>query len=187
MSTYPLAQLSPQGITLDSPELRTIRSWDFGKDVFYRAQVPRLLEFDIPQLVQFDNCRVWSYHDPAAGKEIVGFGTLTMSDIYERYTAGRRHCYIPLLAVNPDFEGRGYGRAIVEHLIAQAATVLHVWPTQSLSEKLFLDVYTANGPACKLYCEKCQFVILNPDAPIPDPEENNEPYVIMARNIAISP
>jgi hypothetical protein len=31
-----------------------------------------------------------------------------------------------------------------------------------------------------------RFVALNPDAPIPDPDENNEPYLVMAKNLAVT-
>jgi hypothetical protein len=45
---------------------------------------------------------------------------------------------------------------------------------------------TSNRGAISLY-ERCGFEILNPDAPIPDPQENNETYVIMARSVDVAP
>ena len=103
---------------------------------------------------------------------------------YEHFTGGKYHSYIPLLAVNPAFQKRGYGRSIVEHLTAEA--VLIAQSPADYSDLLFLDVYTANRGAISLY-EKCGFVALNPDAPIPDPQENNETYVIMARRVVVAP
>jgi len=125
---------------------------------------------------------VWVYRDPAGNT--VGFGTLDICKEYEHFTGGKYHSYIPLLAVNPVFQKRGHGRRIVEHLIAEA--VLIAQSPADISDVLFLDVYTANQGAISLYT-KCGFVILNPDTPIPDPQENNEPYVIMARSVAVAP
>jgi ribosomal protein S18 acetylase RimI-like enzyme len=88
------------------------------------------------------------------------------------------------LAVHPAFQKRGHGRGIVEHLIAEA--VLLAQSPVDFSNLLFLDVYTANKGAISLY-NKCGFVILNPDAPIPDPQENNEEYFLMARSVAVAP
>lgn len=69
-------------------------------------------------------------------------------------------------------------------LVAEA--VLLAQGPAGLSDLLFLDVYLANQGAITRY-QKCGFVILNPDAPIPDPRENNEPYVIIARRVALAP
>ncbi|AMV25855.1 hypothetical protein VT84_15765 [Gemmata sp. SH-PL17] len=79
----------------------------------------------------------------------------------------------------------GYGKSIVDHLIAEAA--LNVRDFEGyVSSYLFLDVYVANEPAIRLYRDKCQFVVLNPNNPISDPDEHNEPYFVMARNVALS-
>ncbi len=99
-------------------------------------------------------------------------------------TGGKVHCYIPLLAVNPAFQKRGHGRTIVEHLTAEAVLLTLISP--DVSDRLYLDVYTANQGAISLY-QKCGFVALNMDAPIPDPQENNETYIVMATNIAGAP
>jgi ribosomal protein S18 acetylase RimI-like enzyme len=85
--------------------------------------------------------------------------------------------------VHPAFQKRGYGRGIVEHLIAEA--VLIAQSPGDISDLLFLDVYTANKGAISLY-NKCGFVTLNPDAAIPDPQENNETYFLMARSVAVA-
>jgi hypothetical protein len=45
-------------------------------------------------------------------------------------------------------------------------------------------VYQANARAVGLYANKCGFVALNPNNPIPDPSQNNEPFIIMARKLA---
>jgi len=112
----------------------------------------------------------------------VGFGTLDFCEEYARFTDNKPHPYIPVLAVHPNFQNRGHGRRIVEHLVAQAAVAIRRMPHVSI--RLFLDVYKAN-PAISLY-QKCGFEILNPDSPIPDPNESNEPYFVMARNVAIA-
>jgi ribosomal protein S18 acetylase RimI-like enzyme len=91
-----------------------------------------------------------------------------------------------LLAVKPGIQSYRYGQSIVEHLVAEAAVHIPLWPAGEISDRVFLHVYTANDRAFNLYQRKCQFVTLNPDAPIPDPDENNEPYVVMARNVAVS-
>jgi len=125
---------------------------------------------------------VWVYQNPDGNT--VGFGTLDVCKEYERFTDGKYHSYIPLLAVNPAFQKRGHGRSIVQHLIAEA--VLIAQSPANFADFLFLDVYTANQGAIALY-EKCGFVTLNPDAPILDPQENNEPYIIMAKKVAVAP
>ena len=85
--------------------------------------------------------------------------------------------------MDPAFQKRGHGRSIVEHLIAEA--VLLAGSPADFSDRLLLDVYRANHGAISLY-EKCGFVTLNPDAPIPDPQENDKTYVIMARSVAVA-
>ena len=72
--------------------------------------------------------------------QLVGVGTIDARDHYIAYTHGRIHPYIPLLAVNPVMEGRGYGKLIVRHLIDQAA-ILACGPG-GYHDVLFLDVYT---------------------------------------------
>ncbi|WP_082840151.1 GNAT family N-acetyltransferase [Gemmata sp. SH-PL17] len=125
------------------------------------------------------------YSDPPLGKEFVGFGILQIEEHYSNYTGGLPHCYIPLLSVKPGIKSMGYGKSIVDHLIAEAA--LNVRDFEGyVSSYLFLDVYVANEPAIRLYRDKCQFVVLNPNNPISDPDEHNEPYFVMARNVALS-
>ena len=121
---------------------------------------------------------IWVYRAPTG--DIVGFGTLDVCKDYEQFTGGKRHSYIPLLAVHPAFQKRGYGRSIVEHLSAEA--VLIAQSPGDFSDLLFLDVYTANQGAISLY-NKCGFVTLNPSTPIQDSQEGNETYVIMARSV----
>ncbi len=142
-----------------------------------------MLLSDIPHLVLFENCAVWGYADPEAGRDLVGFGTITVTSLYSRYTGGLPHCYIPLLSVKPAIKSYGYGQFIVDHLVAEAAVHIPLWESGTISDRVFLDVYTANDRALRLYRDKCQFVCLNPDAPVLDPDENNEPYVVMARNV----
>jgi len=154
--------------------------WPFSPHQFFEVQITRLLQSDIPYRVMFSNGLVWVYRDPDGNT--VGFGTLDICNEYDRFTGGRIHVFIPLLAVNPGFQKRGHGRTIVQHLIAESTGII-----QSQSETssiLFLDVYRANSGAIALY-EKCGFAVLNPDTPIPDPQENNEPYFIMAKGMSV--
>lgn len=162
-------------------EYQALLSWPFAAKPIYEGQVLRLLQHDIPHRVMFSFGLVWLYRDPSG--ITVGFGTLDVCKEYERLTGGKYHAYIPLLAVNPAFQKRGHGRSIVEHLIAEAVLISH--GVDDISDFLFLDVYTANQGAIALY-QKCGFATLNQDAPIPDPEENNETYIIMARNLAVA-
>jgi ribosomal protein S18 acetylase RimI-like enzyme len=94
---------------------------------------------------------------------------------------------VPVLAVHPSYRGQGHGRSIVEQIFASAVIAYH-WAKagDEDSDHLFLDVYAANEPAISLY-RKCGFEVLNPDARIPDPEENNETYLVMAKRISIAP
>jgi ribosomal protein S18 acetylase RimI-like enzyme len=172
-------------VALNSSKFRAIQGWPFPDEPFYVRQVPRMLLSDIPQWVLFGRGVVFGYTDHQAGRDIVGFGTLSVSNLYSQYTDGLEHCYIPLLAVKPGIKSYGYGQSIVDHLVAQAAIVFRFFRPGTISDRVFLDVYTANDKACRLYREKCEFVTLNPDAPIPDEDENNEPYVVMARNVAV--
>jgi ribosomal protein S18 acetylase RimI-like enzyme len=182
MSILQPISLTPVRTAPGKPEFQAILTWPFAEQPFYEGQVKRLLQKDIPHRVMYGFCLVWVYRDPDGN--VVGFGTLDVCKDYERFTGGKYHAYIPLLAVNPEFQKRGHGRSIVQHLIAEA--VLIAQSPAGFSDLLFLDVYTANQGAISLY-EKCGFVTLNPDAPILDPQENNAPYVIMAQKVAVAP
>ncbi len=164
------------------PEYQALLAWPFAAQPFYEGQVLRLLKQDIPHRVTYSFGLVWVYRDPDGNT--VGFGTLEVCKEYERFTGGKYHCYIPLLAVSPAFQKRGHGRSIVEHLVTEATLIAQ--SPADISDLLFLDVYAANQGAISLYT-KCGFTILNADAPIPDPQENNEPYFIMARRVAGPP
>jgi ribosomal protein S18 acetylase RimI-like enzyme len=162
------------------PEFADLLAWPFAAEPFYEAQVLRLLKEDIPHRVTYGFCITWIYVDPTGSK--VAFSTLDVCREYKDLAGGVPHFYIPVLAVHPEFQGKGHGRSIVEHLIAEAALMAHTCP----SDLLFLDVYTANGKAISLY-EKFGFVTLNPDCPISDPQANNETYLIMAKRVDITP
>ena len=163
------------------PEYQALLAWPFAAQPFYEGQVLRLLQKEIPHRVMYGVGLVWVYRNSAG--DTVGFGALDVCKEYEQFTGGKHHSYIPLLAVHPAFQKRGYGRAIVEHLIGE--TVLIAQSSGDFSDLLFLDVYTANKGAISLY-NKCGFVVLNPAVPIPDPQENNETYFLMARSVAIT-
>lgn len=162
-------------------EYQAILAWPFAAQPFFEGQVLRLLQNDIPHRVLYGFGQVWIYRDPDGNA--VGFGTLDVGREYQQFTGGKYHAYIPLLAVNPAFQKRGHGRTIVEHLRAEAGLI--VQSPAGISDLLFLDVYTANQGAIALY-GKCGFVILNPDTAIPDPQENNETYLIMARSAILA-
>jgi len=66
--------------------------------------------------------------------------------------------------------------------LVSEAVLFHRSP-HPMSDLLFLDVYGTNAPAIGLY-EKCGFQKLNPTNPIPDPQNGNEPYFVMARKLA---
>lgn len=159
-------------------EYQALLAWPFAAQPFHEGQVLRLLQSDIPQRVLYGSGQVWVFQD--SDGDTVGFGVLDVCQEYARFTSGKHHAYIPLLAVNPAFQKRGHGRRIVEHLIAEATRIART--PCDLSDLLFLDVYTANRGAIALY-EKCGFLALNEDAPLSDPQENNETYLIMARRV----
>lgn len=142
MSNRTPIPLTAVQIRLDSREFEAISDWPYS-DSF----VTRLLRHDIPQRVQFGNCRIWIYRDPEG--RLVGFGTLDVYDDYREYTAGQAHPYIPLLAVNPTIKSLGYGTTIVRHLTDEAT--LLVCGSSGCHDILFLDVYTSNVKAIEVY------------------------------------
>lgn len=115
---------------------------------------------------------------PIPEHELVGFGSL---DLGNEYNTDKLHPYIPLLAVNPNFEGLGHGTTIVQHLIDEAA--LLVCNRSGRHGGLYLDVYTTNDKAINLYT-RCGFVqVLDPT---PDPEEGGKTYIVMAKRVSIA-
>ena len=177
MLPHPLA---PIRIFPGDEEYQALLTWPFAADPFYEGQVIRILQKDIPFRVKYTFGLVWVYKDSNGNS--VGFGTLDVCKDYERFTGGLFHSYIPLLAVNPSFQRLGHGKSIVQHLLGEA--VLIARSPADFSDFLFLDVYTANAGAISLY-EKQGFEILNLDCPIPDSEENNEPYLVMAKRVSL--
>ena len=167
--------VTPSLIELDAPEFKEISSWRFADDY-----VGRLLSSDIPQRAVYGNGLIFGYRDP--GGLLVGFGTIDVCDDYRSYADGQMHTYIPLLAVNETMQGKGFGRSILHHLIAEAALARQ--RAGNCHEVLFLDVYVDNGKAISLY-EKCGFRRITTE-PIQDPDENGRFYVVMAKRIAIS-
>ena len=106
--------LTPVPVEVASPIFAAIKGWAF-EDEF----VARILAHDIPQRAAFGLGRIWAYEDPQ--KNLVAFGTLDICEDYADLTEGKPHTYIPLLAVHPDHRGRGHGKAVVEHLVSEAA------------------------------------------------------------------
>jgi ribosomal protein S18 acetylase RimI-like enzyme len=176
MSDLTPIPLTPILIGLDAPEFPIISDWPFPD-----SYVSRMLRDDIPERVRRGTGRIWIYRDPDG--QIVGFGTLDVRDHYGAYTGGKDHPYIPLLAVNPTIASRGYGTSIVRHLI-HVANVLAGGPC-GIHDVLFLDVYTDNERAIRLY-EKCGFQVIESE-PIPDPEEGGRPFLIMALRVSGAP
>lgn len=168
--------LPPKEIVIDGPEYRVISNWPFDDS---DSSVGRLLRTDVPDRVQFNQGRVWIYHDPDG--QIVGFGTLDICLDYSEHTGGRPHPYIPLLAVNPGIKSQGYGTTIVQQLIGEAAVLAR----QGLcGETIYLDVYVTSARAIALY-EREDFIKII-DEPIPDPEQGHLPYYIMARRAIVT-
>jgi ribosomal protein S18 acetylase RimI-like enzyme len=174
--------LTPLRVAPGDAGYQALLTWPFAVQPFYEGQVIRLLRSDIPQRVLGGLCSVWTYQAPTGNT--VGFGTLDVCNEYKQFTGGEHHCYIPLLAVNTAFQKRGHGRTIVEHLIAEARLIAQ--SSTTVSDLLFLDVYSANQSAIALY-QKCGFVELNPGNPMQDPHENNETYIMMAMRMAAIP
>jgi ribosomal protein S18 acetylase RimI-like enzyme len=175
--------LTPRSSYPGRPDFQRLLTWAFRDEPFYEGQVLRSLRDDIRHRVRQGRCRFWTYQDPAGN--VVGFGSLELSGLYSKYVGGKPHYYIPLLAVNPGFLRLGHGKSIVR-LLVEAATIQAMRCQPAHSDVLFLDVYTANQPAVDLYV-KNGFEILNPDAPIPDPEESDETYFVMGRRLDLNP
>ena len=174
MAHGPPIPLTAVLIGLESNEFQAISGWPFA-DPF----VKRLLQEDIPQRVQFGNCSIWTYRDPDGS--LVGFGTLDVCGDCRDFTGGKLHPYIPLLAINPTIKSRGYGTSIVRHLIDEAALLA----SRGLChDVLFLDVYTTNEKAIRVYTD-CGFATVCPE-PIPDPQEGGKTYIVMAKRISIA-
>jgi ribosomal protein S18 acetylase RimI-like enzyme len=180
MSRKPSIPLTPIKILPGDEEYQAILTWPFAADPFYEGQVAGLLRSDIPFRVLYSFGMIWVYKDPDGNS--VGFGTIDVCRIYEQFTRGLFHSYIPLLAVNPSFQRLGHGKSIVQHLTAEAALIAR--SPADFSDLLFLDVYTANTGAISLY-EKEGFEILNSDCPILDSQENHAPYFVMAKQVSL--
>jgi len=174
MSDNPSILLSPTYTEPSGDEFTTICRWPFAD-----PYVNRLLREDVPQRARSGNGRITVYRDPAG--EPVGFGTIDVCNDYGSLTGNRLHPYIPLLAVRPGYEGRGYGTFIVRHLIGEAALIS--CRGDGCHDVLFLDVYTSNAPAIALY-RKCGFVNIK-DEPLLDAIEKRT-YFVMARKVSIA-
>jgi ribosomal protein S18 acetylase RimI-like enzyme len=111
---------------------------------------------------------------------VVGFGALSVCDEYRELTGGKFHTYIPLLAVHRERRGLGHGKAIVEHLVREAACLAAVVPPDAMHDAVFLDVYEESAAAFGLH-EACGFQALGSSAFI-DPL-NGKGYYVMARRV----
>lgn len=170
-------------IALGSPEYERLLAWPFPTEPFFVAQVRRVLAVSLPERLKASPTgSLWLYRDPV--EEEVGFGSLLPCSEYPQLSGNRPHLYIPVLGVHPAHEGKGFGRRIVEHLIETATTELQATP--ELSSSLFLDVYVANARAIGLY-EKFGFVAISDPGDFTDPDENDEPYLVMAKLLTPAP
>jgi ribosomal protein S18 acetylase RimI-like enzyme len=173
MSDLAPAPLTPCPIELDSREFKAICDWPFDD-----PYVGRLLKNDIPRRREFNCCWIWIYRDPPG--RLAGFGTLDVCNDCSAFTEGRSHLYIPLLAKNPTIKSLGYGTSILRHLVDEATVIAH--QCDWIHDVLFLDVYESNTKAIGLY-SKSGFAIVTPE-PLLDPDENNKPFVVMAKRIS---
>jgi ribosomal protein S18 acetylase RimI-like enzyme len=78
--------------------------------------------------------------------------------------------------------GQGYGKQILSHLVDQAALIWAFSPKSC--DLLFLDVYASNKTAIGLY-KRFGFAEIS-DEPIPDPDQGDDTYIIMARRISFA-
>ena len=177
--SFPPRRLVAGPVTHASPEYREILTWEFGVEPFYIAQVARAIRNDVPQLILYQDAALWVFAD-VESVELVGFGTLLISDVYADLTGGFLHCYIPLLSAKPG--QKGCGRPIVNHLVGEAAIWFNQLRSEPVSDHVFLDVYADNTDAINSY-RKSGFRVLNEDAPRLDPEEHDAPYFVMARSV----
>lgn len=174
MEHGPPVPLTPVPVKLDSDGFRAISGWPFS-DPF----VERLLQNDIPERVKYGNCSIWIYRNP--DRSLVGFDTLDVCGECGEFTGEKLHPYIPLLAINPTIKSHGYGTSIVRHLI-DVATLFAL--RGICHDVLFLDVYTNNEKAIRVYTD-CGFVTVSPTA-IPDPDEGGQTYVVMAKRVSLA-
>lgn len=136
----------------------------------------RLLRDDIPQRVNFGNATIWAYRDARA--ELVGFGTIDVCDDYAYLIDKPLHVHIPLLAVKPGQQGKGYGKYIIDHLIGEAY-LLHRHSEGSCHNSVFLEVYVSSTAAIALYKGR-GFVQVGSQA-FNDPVESQNYYVMVRR------
>lgn len=176
MSDHSVIPLRAELVDFVSTQFEAVVAWPF-EDEF----VSRLLSTDIAQRMQYNNCRLWTYINPDG--DVVGFGTLEISNYYTEYTAGLPHLYIPLLALKPNVGRFGYGTSIVEHLIREAATIMTGVP--ACDALLFLDVYADSTAAIRLY-NKCGFIRLV-DSQMFDDQAGGKPYYIMTKWLGDTP
>lgn len=172
MHNRPLPQLAHSPIRPTDPEFTEIAGWPYA-DPF----IGRLLRDDIPQRTQYHDCCLWVFRSQS--QELVGFGTLMVSDEWSQLTSDRLHPYIPLLATHPDQQGRGFGSAILRHLVVEAARMAA--GGQRCCDTLVLDAYTDSLAAIALY-KKCGFEQIA--GPFADSAEGGKLYIVMARRVS---
>lgn len=159
-------------LPINPGSVRFISSWGFADEY-----VKRLLLTDILDRQRGNQIRMWVFQNERG--QTVGFGTLDLCADWSYLCDGKRHPYVPLLAVHPGFQRRGIGSKIVNHLINEATLALVDQP--SLHRSLLLDVYSDNVGGIGLYQKSGFQFIGNPHI---DPQENNKEFRIMATQLA---
>lgn len=139
--------------------------------------VKKLLETDIISRSNKGKCKIWVYK---VDNRIVAFSTLDLSDDWSRFTDSQQHFYIPLLAVVPEEQGKGYGKYILNHVLDEATIAIN-FSKKNISDYIFLDVYETSRTA-KLMYEKNGFVSIHSED---DPLFNNERFHVMAKNLSL--
>lgn len=112
----------------------------------------------------------------------VGFGTLDVCHVWDVFTDGQSHPYIPLLATNPGVKSLGYGTTVLQHLIAEAAETVR---RTGCHDVLYLDVYTTSDKAIKLYTDNGFRPVV--DTPFADEADAGKLYLIMRRRVSVAP
>lgn len=134
-----------------------IRTADAGDDAFILSLIPRFVDFDLPAWRKKSECKAGIRRDlsralrePPPGEflfvaedqhgERGGFLRLQKT---KDFFSGKPNCHISDLAVAPGRDGRGIGRALLDH--AQK------WANKQRCDLITLAVFPGNQRALDLY------------------------------------
>ncbi len=87
MPAKPLIPISPFSMEPKAEEFQAILSWPFPDHPFYKTQIKRLLQNDIPQRVAFNNCQVWAYRTQREEQLVSVLWTYAMNTNDSRMTS----------------------------------------------------------------------------------------------------